>query len=79
MDTCRNCKYAIGRQAPDGTVNYIECRKNPPIVITELDGYNWPVIKINSWCGEFKKYRMSLLDKIKKWYNRKNFQEFARS
>lgn len=41
---CIYCIYASSLQDP----NWVQCRKNPPIV-----DKNWPTVPTNNWCGEF--------------------------
>ena len=57
---CSNCVYVYSRPGERG-IDY-DCRRYPPIPI-HVDKpkkyktniyYQWPAVKYNHWCGEFK-------------------------
>lgn len=47
---CENCQFFAG------TVNFGECRRNPPIVLSGAKTMlgTFPLIGHSDWCGEFK-------------------------
>jgi len=62
---CENCNYWTPILANNGTVQYGECRFNPPNTFiytaeqfnpnSDLAGNYFPTTKINGWCGKFEK------------------------
>ena len=54
---CRNCAYS---EVTDDGRDY-ECHRYPPLPMylkswgrNDVDYLEWPKVKYNAWCGEFK-------------------------
>lgn len=57
MRICRDCRYGV---AIDGEVGLLECRRHPPQVSVDDDGFavsTFPVCEPHLWCGDYEKER----------------------
>lgn len=52
-ETCENCKYA--KYTDHLNMGYFLCRRYPPTVVPECASVDpFPVVKSNTWCGEYE-------------------------
>lgn len=48
--TCETCRYSVAYAR-----GQLECRRNPPVVNPNFVAIGaFPLVKVDTWCGEFQ-------------------------
>lgn len=57
MENCKGCKFSSDQQVYDLREEMYACKRFPPKIIADKRGEivsQFPVVRANSWCGEYK-------------------------